>query len=190
MKWNIIPTLCLVFLSGIQGFRLPTPRQYEHGVTPPLGFFDPLGLSNGKTRQEFKKLQEAEVKHSRVAMLAITGLVIQNRFNGLLGLHNPGKSIYHFEKVELAYPFFGLFFLILVASIEIANLYKDWTPPRSNLEISVLREDYIPGDLGLNFIKDDPKRFSILRNKELNNGRLAMIATVLYALRQIFEPPL
>jgi hypothetical protein len=82
--------------------------------------------------------------------------------------------------------FFGLFFLILVASIEISNLYKDCTPPRSNLEISVLREDYIPGDLGLNFIKDEKITARVIsdRSVEFEGHETSLSKAGLEAIRK------
>ena len=45
------------------------------GSLPPVGFFDPLNLSEGKSDVEMKKIREAELKHGRVAMLAFLGIV-------------------------------------------------------------------------------------------------------------------
>jgi hypothetical protein len=39
------------------------------GQTPPVGYFDPLGLSAPLSETEFKRYREAELKHGRVAML-------------------------------------------------------------------------------------------------------------------------
>lgn len=41
------------------------------GVSAPFGFFDPLGFYKDKTIRQKKKLRESEVKHGRVAMLAV-----------------------------------------------------------------------------------------------------------------------
>ena len=49
---------------------------YENdvGATAPLGFWDPLGWATDATDQEtFDLYREAEVRHGRVAMLAVTG---------------------------------------------------------------------------------------------------------------------
>lgn len=43
------------------------------GITPPVGFFDPLGLSSGKDEATMKYYREAELKHGRVAMAACLG---------------------------------------------------------------------------------------------------------------------
>ena len=38
------------------------------GITAPVGFFDPLGLSYGKSDEVMAYYREAELKHGRVAM--------------------------------------------------------------------------------------------------------------------------
>ena len=43
----------------------------QPGASAPLGYFDPLGLSG--TQERFDKFRASEVKHGRVAMLAIMG---------------------------------------------------------------------------------------------------------------------
>jgi hypothetical protein len=43
------------------------------GITPPVGFFDPLGLSNGKDEKTMRYYRESELKHGRVAMAACLG---------------------------------------------------------------------------------------------------------------------
>ena len=43
------------------------------GITPPVGFFDPLGLSAGKSEATMKYYRESELKHGRVAMAACLG---------------------------------------------------------------------------------------------------------------------
>ena len=45
----------------------------EIGAQPPLGFWDPLGLLQGADQERFDYLRSAELKHGRVAMLAVLG---------------------------------------------------------------------------------------------------------------------
>ena len=46
----------------------------EIGAQAPLGFFDPLKLSTDATDSEtFNRMRAAEIRHGRVAMLAVTG---------------------------------------------------------------------------------------------------------------------
>lgn len=46
------------------------------GITAPVGFFDPLGLSAGKSDEIMAYYREAELKHGRVAMAACLGWYI------------------------------------------------------------------------------------------------------------------
>mmetsp|Transcript_21289 Transcript_21289/g.51443 ORF Transcript_21289/g.51443 Transcript_21289/m.51443 type:complete len:201 (-) Transcript_21289:181-783(-) len=45
----------------------------EIGAQMPLGFFDPLGLMKDASQDEFDRLRWVELKHGRVAMLAVVG---------------------------------------------------------------------------------------------------------------------
>lgn len=70
----------------------------ELGVLPPVGYFDPLGyqihdhhfilsvnksicsgLSKGIDAERFLRYRAVEIKHGRVAMLAVTGSVIERK---------------------------------------------------------------------------------------------------------------
>lgn len=55
------------------------------GSTAPLKNFDPLNLANVGSDQTFAWFQAAELKHSRAAMLATTGFLVQ-----AAGIHFPG----------------------------------------------------------------------------------------------------
>lgn len=48
----------------------------EIGVQPPLGYFDPLGFLAAGDQQTFDRLRKAEIKHGRIAMLAIVGHMV------------------------------------------------------------------------------------------------------------------
>merc|ERR1712157_681565 len=45
----------------------------ELGVQPPVGFWDPLGLSKDGNEDVFKRRRSTEIKHGRVSMLAAMG---------------------------------------------------------------------------------------------------------------------
>jgi len=136
------------------------------GVTPPAGFFDPLGLSVGKDDATMKFYREAELKHARVAMAACLGWYlnaggIHPAFNSALS-NDPLKAM-----VEL--PMAGwLQFVLGCGAIEwLGQQIKD-------------RPGYEPGDLlGASYwVDNSDEGWVSYQNKELNNGRLAMLAIV------------
>ena len=45
----------------------------ELGVQAPAGYFDPLGLAANIDQETFDQYREAEIKHGRVAQLAVIG---------------------------------------------------------------------------------------------------------------------
>ena len=49
------------------------------GVTGPLGFWDPLGLSEGDA--DIAKYRQAELKHGRVCMRSALGIIVSERFH-------------------------------------------------------------------------------------------------------------
>merc|ERR1712187_988897 len=57
------------------------------GVSLPLGVFDPLGISTKVPEGQLLFYREAELKHGRVCMLAVLGLIVGERhdFIPLLG---------------------------------------------------------------------------------------------------------
>ena len=52
----------------------------ELGVLPPVGFFDPLGLSTSIDAETFAQYRTAELKHGRVAQLAVLGYIVPEVF--------------------------------------------------------------------------------------------------------------
>jgi hypothetical protein len=49
------------------------PFEKELGSQAPLGFFDPFGMTSAYDEAEFARIRWVELKHGRVAMLAIVG---------------------------------------------------------------------------------------------------------------------
>ncbi len=63
MKLAIFASLCLVSASAFSIDTIP-------GALPPVGLFDPLGLSDKADEATLKRYREAELTHGRVGMLA------------------------------------------------------------------------------------------------------------------------
>eukprot|EP00929_Paragymnodinium_shiwhaense_P093466 TRINITY_DN5361_c0_g1_i9.p1 TRINITY_DN5361_c0_g1~~TRINITY_DN5361_c0_g1_i9.p1 ORF type:complete len:267 (-),score=76.64 TRINITY_DN5361_c0_g1_i9:310-1110(-) len=132
----------------------------EMGIGPaPIGFFDPLGFTEGKDELEFRNLRSAELKHGRVAMMASVGAVGQH-FIKLPGFENVKGT---FGALNNPAGTFGFFGIIAVSSV-VELAWRERPASR-------WAGDY--GDpLGVNMMSDE------MRNKEVNNGRMAMIAVL------------
>mmetsp|Transcript_69555 Transcript_69555/g.193532 ORF Transcript_69555/g.193532 Transcript_69555/m.193532 type:complete len:277 (-) Transcript_69555:65-895(-) len=131
----------------------------EIGALPPLGFFDPLGFSPVGEKGKFRRLREAELKHGRVAMMASLGLVGEHyvKFPGFESLPASGAACFQSPG--------DVGWLALVATCGIIEL---------TLGSQDMKKE--PGDFG------DPlglKQYTTeMRNKEINNGRFAMLAAM------------
>jgi hypothetical protein len=137
------------------------------GVTAPLGFFDPLGLSKGKDEKTLTKYREAELKHGRVAMLAVLGWVSQERWHPIYGdkvSENPLKAAFEAPQVGMLHIFLFCGFLEFVFG-----------------SVAKSQANYKAGDyygFGALFSDDKDPRWVDFQNRELNNGRLAMFASI------------
>lgn len=92
-------------------------------------------------------------------------------------------------------PFFWEILLVAIGLAESYRVAVGWAQPRGS-GLYQLADDYEPGDLGfdpLGLRPEDPEAFKTMQTKELNNGRLAMIAIAgfvaqeLVVKREIFE---
>jgi len=158
----------------------------EPGVSRPFGFFDPFGLCPTDPLL-FKKYRESELKHGRVAMIAALGFLFQE--SGLIrffigGFRNiDGPAIFQYQQAEALFPAFTANVIGFCLAIEGFNIVKGWDPvgktASSSSGIADLREEYEPGDLKFDplelFPASEASRYAV-RTKELNNGRMAMIA--------------
>jgi len=134
------------------------------GITAPMGFFDPMGLSQDKDDETMNYYREAELKHGRVAMAACLGWYFDAG-----GVHPAFNSQLSSDPLEAAkqLPLVGwLQFVLGCGAIE-------WLA----LQIKT-RPGYQPGDLlGASYWVDDSDAGWLdYQNKEINNGRLAMCA--------------
>jgi hypothetical protein len=129
-----------------------------------MGYFDPLGLSKNKDEATMNMYREAELKHGRVAMAACLGWYLN-----AAGVHPAFNSSLSNNPLEAAkqLPAVGwLQFVLGCGAIEwLAEKIKD-------------RPGYQPGDvLGAAYWVDNSDEGWVdYQNKEINNGRLAMVA--------------
>merc|ERR1712224_353800 len=144
------------------------------GITR-LGFFDPLGFATTVKGGKLLFYREVELKHGRVAMLASLGILVGEQFHPLFGGDINVPSYIAFQETPLEN-----FWPAVVAAIaipEILSVFQFQDPSKG--EMWAMKEDHLPGDLGfdpLGLKPTDPKKFKEMQSKEINNGRLAMIA--------------
>merc|ERR1719343_763042 len=120
------------------------------------------------------QLRAAELKHGRVAMLAFTGYVVQSQ-----GYHFPGmlSDDVSFESLSKMKPFEAwdsvpdagkaqILFLCFVAELASESQGTHYMKGGALPEVVFPKFD---------FSNVDPEVMLVKRNRELNNGRLAMI---------------
>jgi len=141
------------------------------GVTAPLGFFDPMGISTDIPEGRLLFFREAELKHGRVAMLATLGIVVGEKFHPFFGAPAiPSTMMWQ----ETSHKWFWINLAVLAFFLESVTL-KNWE------DGSQMKAGYVPGDLEFDPLGLKPKKeqdFKEMQTKELNNGRLAMFATL------------
>ncbi|GAB5369483.1 hypothetical protein AAMO2058_001408300 [Amorphochlora amoebiformis] len=150
------------------------------GATAPVPYFDPLNLSEGASEATLKRWREAELTHGRVAMLSALGFLVAESFHPLFGGDIYGPAIDHFEQIDDRFPGFWKALLFTISLFESYRSTYGWSDPTKGGDLFTLKEDYVPGDLNfdpLGLLADKtPAEIEELKNKELNNGRLAMIS--------------
>mmetsp|Transcript_7036 Transcript_7036/g.10256 ORF Transcript_7036/g.10256 Transcript_7036/m.10256 type:complete len:171 (-) Transcript_7036:302-814(-) len=136
--------------------------------------FDPLGLSNiDDVGIDLYWLREAEIKHCRVAMLAVAGIVQVELFGPAPGCEAATAKCQMdaFWQIWNSHPQYIAFGLIMIMIIEMISGIATTSGRESG--------DRAPGDFMLDplgFKKGDPAKYARLEAQEIANGRLAMWA--------------
>lgn len=156
-----LSTLALITPNEV----IPKPVKIP-GSTKPLDFFDPLNLSDKDERLIF--FREAELKHGRIAMVSSILIPFFDRMDpNVLGIHGFDHLATNTKLLIIAHMFMA----------EFASMLKGWENPIK--KPFTLKPFYQPGDLGFKTpIKTSEEEYDTLMDKELNNGRLAMIGSL------------
>uniref|UniRef100_A0A7S2UL78 Plastid light harvesting protein n=1 Tax=Attheya septentrionalis TaxID=420275 RepID=A0A7S2UL78_9STRA len=155
------------------------------GALPGDVGFDPFGFA-GADRESLINMREAEIKHGRLAMLAVIGWPIAELFDSkiaaLLGLPsaltNSGESPSllngGLDKIEPEY------WLVVLGIAGIFEIDSSDTKEAKG-------KDYIPGDCGFDPVKlfpeDKAGQFE-MQTKEIKHGRIAMIALLGFVVQE------
>eukprot|EP01039_Chlorochromonas_danica_P010252 gene10252-biopygen5137 len=130
----------------------------EAGVTAPAGFFDPLGLSKDIDQATFDQYRESELKHGRVAQLAVLGYIVPEifKFPGDIAPGITFDSIPNGVAAIQSVPALGwLQIFFLIGAVD----YRGYL---------VLGDTEGKGKT--------PEELRKAQDQELNHGRLAMLA--------------
>ena len=105
-------------------------------------------------------------------MLAALGFPLGEQFHPLFDVNTPSFSAFQQTPLQTFWP-------QVVLAIAIFEIYSVFTFENPGTKLWGIRKDHVPGDLGFDPLGLKPSNAAALaemQTKELNNGRLAMIA--------------
>lgn len=156
------------FCNGLVGGEGPEPMPFSSDGRTSVNF-DPIGFTESSP-EWINWFREAELKHSRAAMLATVGLVVPEF------IRIPGEQ-FSFEAVPNVLDAHNALIDTSMKQILLwIGLIEAMTIPAVN---NLNEFDRMPGDYSfdpLGLKPSDPEKFKEMQLKELKNGRLAMIA--------------
>jgi light-harvesting complex I chlorophyll a/b binding protein 1 len=128
-------------------------------------------------------------------MLASLGFVVGENLEDFPAFYNfdghiAGPAIYQFQQVEARG---AIFWEPLVLAIGLAEAWRvavGWASP-TGTGFNSLKEDYELGNLlfdPLGLKPTDAEELKVMETKELNNGRLAMIAIAAFTVQELKAP--
>merc|ERR1712113_1016799 len=164
----------------------PDEKAFAYGLPgslDPVPEFDPLGFAADADLDKVKQYREAELQPGRVAMLAVIGFLVTEEpieFHPLFEAANKdiGPAIRHLDEVRAVAPIFFELLAVIIGALEVNRALVGWKAPGDNAVFQDLNEDYFPGDVGFdpfNLKPTNADEFFEMSNKELQNGRLAML---------------
>jgi hypothetical protein len=146
--------------TGKASTAIKMSYESELGVIAPTGFFDPLGLSSNIDQETFEKYRAAELKHGRVAQLAVVGYVAAEiwRWPGDIAYGLPFADVPNGIAAFGTIPLWGWIQMIFaVGAVESYGWLGDFDAGKPDLP---------------------PAEIEKRKLNELQHGRLAMLATM------------
>jgi len=178
-------------------FLIPTSSVVGDGAMVGDKGFDPLGLATSEAK--LKTYREAEIKHGRLAMLAALGWPLSEELQGplskALGMPDllvsgcdPASTTAQCTEILSRAPSVLNGGLQNISPLYWASVILFSGAVEAYGQKIAKRPNYLPGDLGFDPLnlyqsKDAAGKLDI-QLKELNNGRLAMIAITGYAFNE------
>lgn len=139
------------------------------GDISPTGYFDPLHISENADDDMIKYMREAELHHGRVAMLSMVVMPVCDLVDDKTLAINKLSSL----SIEEQLPYW-----IGFGAYECARMGAGWKNPfKEKNSVFTLEDHYQPGNV---FKLEDGDYNEEKMNKELSNGRLAMIGALGY----------
>lgn len=125
-------------------------------------------------------------------VLAVIGFLVGEQVEGssfLFDAQISGPAISHLAQVP---PAFWVYLTIAIGTVEQYRATVGWVEPDQAPidQPGLLRADYIPGDIGfdpLGLKPDDDDDFRTMQTKELQNGRLAMLAAAGFMAQELVD---
>eukprot|EP00555_Chaetoceros_dichaeta_P010724 CAMPEP_0198262484 /NCGR_PEP_ID=MMETSP1447-20131203/10986_1 /TAXON_ID=420782 /ORGANISM="Chaetoceros dichaeta, Strain CCMP1751" /LENGTH=232 /DNA_ID=CAMNT_0043950743 /DNA_START=64 /DNA_END=762 /DNA_ORIENTATION=+ len=160
------------------------PKMLDGSLPGDVGF-DPFGLA-GDDKASLVYKREAEIKHGRLAMLAVVGWPLAELWDkqiaAALGLQDsltssgasPSPLNGGLDKIEPEY------WLIVACTAGIFELQSKWAMEDG-------KDKYIPGDCGFDPLKFFPEEKAAqfeMQTKEIKHGRIAMMAVLGFSIQE------
>merc|ERR1719274_39465 len=132
---------------GAKSPKAPKEDEFAYGLPGNVGFlpvsgnpnFDPLGFTKGASKDEVYRLREAELAHSRVAMLAAAGFLVQEKFHPLFS-GDGGPAI---DQIPALPVWVWVGMTIGIGACEALRIQVGWSNPNEpNHVFQKLRSEY------------------------------------------------
>jgi len=184
--FRTLSIISLMFTSFGYGFQplvesvsvkgKPKVKSFRYvGDIKPMGYFDPLCISEGLDEDFIKYVREAELQHARVAMVAAVALPILDKVSDKLAI-----DWLYSMPLENQAPFW-----LGVGAYEFARMGAYWRNPFTERNAFFkLDNSSQPGNV---FKLSDDQYSDVRMERELSNGRLAMFATLGYLAQELVQ---